>query len=166
VYILLYTDVPGLRFLRHPESALALPGSEVTFDCALNVSADRVEWRHRGHPLKTGSSDGGGRLVVRLSNEPTEYNEQSGIYQVREIYRVTCTHKLAELLMIMKQHTTLAFFHTPIMIMNNLFHSLFLRQHIYIENSFYGDYSCGLFINNIRLQEKKNVIIFFFWEVI
>ncbi|KAF4523870.1 hypothetical protein B566_EDAN010188 [Ephemera danica] len=75
-------DVPGLRFLRHPESAVAMPGADVTFECALNVSADRVEWRHRGRPLVGNRSQGGGgRLVVHLAEDPAQYAEQSGTYQ-------------------------------------------------------------------------------------
>ena len=75
-------DVPGLRFSRLPESTVAIPGSDIVLECALNVSADRVEWKFNGNPMPPTANRISGRLVIKLSKTEEEYKLQTGIYQV------------------------------------------------------------------------------------
>lgn len=56
----------GVNYTRSPESTIAPPRDEVLFECAVNLEAERMEWRFR--PLNTRGRQNEYRLLSKSEN--------------------------------------------------------------------------------------------------
>ncbi|XP_065344762.1 interference hedgehog isoform X1 [Cloeon dipterum] len=74
-------DFSGLRFAKHPESTMAKPGDDVVLECALNVSADSIQWQLNGKALPEAVSKGRGRLDLKIAQQKEDFEKQTGTYQ-------------------------------------------------------------------------------------
>lgn len=47
IFVTAQRQEPSMSFTRHPQPFAAPVGDDVTFECNLNLAADKFAWRHR-----------------------------------------------------------------------------------------------------------------------